>query len=113
MGDRVSEADFLRFVVDVAQRGGWLVHHELPAQRASGRWATWNVGPAGFPDLVLLRPASKYRPGQLIVAELKVGRNKPTKAQEKYLQAFRDAGVETYLWKWPDDREGILRRLAP
>jgi hypothetical protein len=103
----IRERQFLAWVVELAQANGWMVHHALPAMSRRGRWATWQLGASGFPDLVLVHPA-----GQLIVAELKVGRNQPTRQQEKWLDAFRAAGVEAHLWTWAKDRKAIQLRLT-
>lgn len=103
----VKERDWTRLVIDTAQRGGWMVHHDLPAQKANGRWATWIDGNAGFPDLVLAHPHL----GQVLFVELKVGKNRTTTAQDNWLHTFALAGVENHVWRFPDDRDTMFHRL--
>ena len=103
----VTEREFTRWVIDVAQQGGWIVHHDLPAQKANGRWATWIDGNAGFPDLVL---AHRHL-GQLLFAELKVGNNRLTAAQDTWLATLSLAGIENHVWRWETDRDAIASRL--
>src|SRR5262245_27573014 len=64
-----SEAGFMRTVIQLAQVCGWRVAHFRPARTAHG-WRTAVRGEGkGFPDLLLVRGE------ELLVAELKVGRN--------------------------------------
>lgn len=86
-----SERAFQRDVVNEARARGWLV------------FCTWNSmhSPEGEPDLRLVRPP------RIVFAELKVGKNRPTSAQRKALEALRDCpGVESYLW-YPRDWSAI------
>jgi hypothetical protein len=103
----VTEREFTRWVIDVAQTGGWLVHHDLPAQKASGRWATWIDGNAGFPDLVLAHPHL----GQVLFVELKVGKNQLTTGQDTWLMTLGLANVENHVWRYETDRDAIVSRL--
>lgn len=92
--DDWTEREFTQMVIHLAQVRGWMVHHDRPALNKRGRWATWTEGTNGFPDLLLAHPD-----GRVIAAELKVGRNKPTKLQEDWLAALNSAGVESYVWR--------------
>lgn len=74
----------------------------------NGEWVTAVQGDNGFPDLVMVRESGEPR---LIVAELKVGKRKPTADQERWLAGFRRAGVEAYLWTHPQDWPEIERTL--
>jgi hypothetical protein len=49
--------------------------------------------------------------GQLLVAELKVGKNKVTDEQQAWLDDFAEAGVPAYVWRPTDWKqiEEILR----
>jgi hypothetical protein len=87
----MSERDLQRYVLDVAQARGWLVYHTFDSRRSQ----------PGFPDLVMLRAERQ------VVAELKVGRNEPTAAQEAWLDAFHEAGAQVCVW-----REGDLDQIA-
>jgi hypothetical protein len=52
------------------------------------------------------------RGGRLLFAELKVGRNRPTPAQENWLAALRAvAGVEVYLWREADWLGGAVEQI--
>jgi len=93
---RITERDFLASVRSLAQLLGWTCYH------------TWQSvhSPAGFPDLVLVRPP------RIIFAELKVGNRQPTPAQERWLNLLREChGVEAYLWR-PEDWEQIQAILS-
>jgi len=90
----ISEADFTTTVINHAKVAGWLVHHDRPAQKRSGAWATSIQGGAGFPDLVLIDDA-----GRQVVAELKVGRSRPTAEQLEWLNRYAKSGTPTFLWK--------------
>lgn len=102
----MTEAQLKNWVIELAQRFGWLVHHDLPAQYGNGRWATPVQGFAGFPDLVLAHPT-----GQVLFAELKSDKGKLSTRQEIWLQILDIAGVENHVWK-PSDREFIQDRLT-
>ena len=45
------------------------------------------------------------------MAELKVGKNKPTPEQEQWLEAWRKIGVPAFVWK-PEDWKTIERLLG-
>ncbi|GIV20237.1 MAG: hypothetical protein KatS3mg023_1988 [Armatimonadota bacterium] len=93
----IREKEFLQAVRELAELQGWLCYH------------TWNSlhSPAGFPDLVLVRPP------RVLFVELKTGRRKPTPAQQRWLtQLGACPQVEVYLWT-PDcwaEIEQTLRR---
>ena len=104
-----TEAGFMGWVIDLATYHGWLVAHFRAAKMGDGRWVTPMVGDPGFPDLVLARR------GDVIFAELKVGRGKVSAVQKAWLEALRSSEWErtheVYLWR-PEDRdeiEGLLR----
>ena len=91
----LSEKQFQVSVVKEAKRLGWRVFHVHDSRKSE----------AGFPDLVLLRGPRQ------VVAELKVGSNKPSAAQLNWLEWFADAGVENHVW-YPADWPKIMERLA-
>jgi hypothetical protein len=90
------ESPFREQVRVWAERRGWLVYF------------TWSSrhSPAGFPDLVLVRPP------RLIFAELKTQRAPPPRGlQEQWLAALRGVpAIEVYLWR-PLDEDAILAAL--
>lgn len=95
-----SEKQFRARVVAYAALRGWRSY-----------W-TWNSqhSPAGFPDLVLVRPDPDGAGGRLIFAELKVGKNRVTQAQKTWLAELALCGQEVYLWR-PDDWDDLARAL--
>lgn len=91
-----NETDFRESIQGFAKLFGWMYYHTHDSRRS----------PEGFPDLVLVKPP------RFIVAECKVGDNKPTQQQEDWLSASAACpGVETYLW-YPDDWDEIERVLG-
>jgi hypothetical protein len=98
------EADLERTVVDAAKTLGWRVAHFRPAQNSRGNWRTpVAYDGAGFPDLVLVRD-------RLVVAELKSDKGRVSAAQQDWLNMFRAAGVETYVWR-PKDLNEVFQVL--
>ncbi|MCZ2341491.1 MAG: VRR-NUC domain-containing protein [Bacteroidales bacterium] len=96
------EESFTSAVLGLARLHGWMSAHFRPARTRSG-WRTAVQGDGkGFPDLVLVH----LDRGSLVVAELKVGENKPSPEQGRWLAAFRAAGVPAYLWT-PADWDAI------
>lgn len=94
-GRRLTENLFLQAVRDIAELLGWKCYH------------TWNSihSPAGFPDLVLVRPP------RIIFAELKLRGRKPTPAQQDWLNLLGECPqVEVYLWT-PEDWDSIVEVL--
>jgi hypothetical protein len=102
----MTEAEFKNWVIAIAQMYGWLIHHDLPAQYASGRWATTTQGFAGFPDLVLA-----HKSGQVLFAELKTEKGKLSTRQQIWLDVLDISNVENYVWR-PSDKEFITHRLS-
>jgi len=92
----ISERDLQGQIIELARLMKWKVYF------------TWRSlhSPAGFPDLVLVRPP------RLIFAELKSEKGKLTAAQDDWLGHLeRVAGAEVYLWRpscWEEIAE-ILR----
>jgi hypothetical protein len=91
-----TEKQFMAVVMALARENGWEVYHTFDSRRST----------AGLPDLLLIKP------GRLIVAELKVGKRRVTREQEKWLQLFATVpGVRTYRWR-PSDRVEIIEVLT-
>jgi len=101
----LKEREWQRMVLALAKQGGWIWHHELPSQRASGAWSTHKSGEPGFPDLVLA-----HHSGQVIFVELKAARGRTTAHQEMWLKLLKDAGCEVHVWR-PSDRHEVEYRL--
>ena len=108
----MSERVLKNTIVTYARSYGWLVHHDLPSQRANGSWATVTQGDSGFPDLVLAHPgntAARLQP-QIIYAELKTQRGKLTAGQQNWLDALQAAGQTAVVWR-PNDLQDIFTKL--
>lgn len=104
-----TEAEFQRAVIDLAHDCGWVVAHfrKVRVQRKNGSvyWETPVAADgAGWPDLVLTRR------DRILAAELKVGRNKPTGDQVKWLARLNAAGVAACAWR-PGDWDLIVEEL--
>ncbi len=101
---RITEAAFLRQVLQLARLHGWRTAHFRPGRRSAKdgkeRWETAVQGDGkGFPDLILLKKRRQ------LVVELKVGMNLLTTEQGAWLDAFKLAGVEIRVWypcNWPE-----------
>ena len=94
-----TEARLLREVRRAARRNGWADYHAAISMGA----------PAGFPDLVLVRPPV------IIIAELKSARGRLSSSQRAWLERFQQCSVpgriQTYIWR-PNDWTDILRILS-
>lgn len=100
----LTEADFLRQVIDLAHLCGWRVAHFRPAFTGRG-WRTPVQGDGvGFPDLILTRR------DRLMAAELKRQLGTVAPEQLEWLKAFDLAGAETAVWR-PSDFEQIVEAL--
>ena len=91
----MTETQFLRSVVSVAEDGGWLVYHTYDSRRSQ----------AGFPDLVMTRA------GRTIFAELKSQKGRVKAAQQEWLDALdKTEGLEVFLWR-PSDMDEVVKNL--
>jgi len=108
----VTEKAFTAQVIQLARLYGWLVAHFRPAMTAHG-WRTAVQGDgAGFPDLLLVHP----KRGLIVAAELKVGKNRMTEEQTRWIGAFAVAGVQAYTWypeHWSQIEAVLQARDAP
>ena len=84
----VTEEEFMRSVVGIAEARGWLVYHTHDSRRSQ----------RGFPDLTLVRGP------RIIFAELKTVTGKLRTAQRHWLAALRDTAAEVYVWRPLDMR---------
>ena len=100
------EAQFKNSVIEIAQRYGWFVHHDLPAMNKRGKWATHIQGDSGFPDLVLVNPK-----GVLVFAELKTDIGRLSKQQEAWLDRLDLSVCIVQVWR-PNQMPTIIKFLA-
>ncbi len=105
-GERLSERDFERQVLELARLCGWRTAHFRPAKTSKG-WRTPVSGDgAGFPDLVLCRGPC------LVFAELKSGRGRVSSEQAAWLEDLGRCGrVEARLWRPADFDAGEIERV--
>ncbi len=104
-GSPLRERDFQRAVeAEAANQGFDLLYHVKDSRLDQRR---------GFPDLFAGKTPNpeKHEPGRLIIAELKVPPNKPTREQTCWLRLFSALGLETYIW-YPKDWQLIKRILS-
>jgi len=94
-GTTATERELTTWVLDVARAAGWLPYHVPDSRRA----------PAGFPDLVLLRPP------EVLFYELKrMGRQgKVSALQEQWINGLQHCGLEAGVWRASDIPEIWLR----
>ena len=99
-----TEAEFQRWVTELAEVLGWTHVHFRPAMTSKG-YRTPVSGPLGkgWPDLVLVRE-------RIIFAELKSEKGKVSLEQDFVLEELRRAGAEVYVWR-PSDRDKIGKVL--
>ncbi len=112
----MTEAQWQRQVLELAQLGRWRVAHFRPAQTAKGWRTPVGADGAGFPDLVLTRPP------ELIFAELKAEKGRTTPAQEAWLEDLQVVAdmvavvevvahhVRVFVWR-PSDFDEVRRIL--
>lgn len=108
----LTEKQLQHGVIELARTLGWRCAHfrSVPVKRGGTvRWETPVAADgAGFVDLVLVREADR-----VIFAELKVGSNKPTAAQQGWITALRRARANVFVWTerewWNGDIEKELR----
>lgn len=107
-----AEKVFQKDVIDLAHALGWKIAHFRSVETKRQGWQTPVAADGkGFPDLILVRD-------RVIAAELKRNedvkdtRRVPSVEQLAWLDAFRNAGVEAYLWRPADVDEifDVLRR---
>jgi len=94
----ISEDEFTDQVIAVFQLHRWKVVHFDRARKKDGSWRTPLRGDPGSPDILAARN------GQVLLAELKVGKNKPSQFQSEWLH---DCGDHGFLW-YPKDWDEIL-----
>lgn len=84
---------------------GWRTAHFRTSLDAHGNYQTAVAGDgSGFPDLVLVRDG-------IIFAELKVGKNKLSGAQEVWRDAILTAGGNWYEWRESNWTSGEIEEI--
>lgn len=86
------EEHFQQQIIDLARYRGYdLIYHTHDSRHS----------PSGFPDLILLKEE------RMIVAELKVGKNKLSPEQYEWLVAFSKITRDVFVW-YPEDWDEIF-----
>ena len=98
----MRERDFQRTIIEAAEALGWMVYHNAYA-KGNLRSRT----SVGFPDLILVH--SRYDL-PVLAWEIKVGRNKPTEAQRKWLHRLEACSISIKVIT-PDDWEYVKQKL--
>lgn len=95
-----SERRWQREVEGALRQFGWMFYH------------TWNSknSEAGFPDLIAFKVGGRHLMPRFLTVELKRENGKVTPPQETWLQAFRDAGAEAFVWR-PSQWDEVLAWL--
>ncbi len=101
----MTENDLLLQIIDLAHIYGWQVVHFRPALTSKGWRTPVQADGKGFPDLIMLNGK------EMIVAEVKSDKGKVSLEQDTWLDAFREVGAETFVWR-PKDWEAIQERLT-
>lgn len=105
-GPKIPESAFQAQVLHLAALKGWRSAHFRTAQDKRGRWLTAVAGDGkGFPDTVLLRG------DRIVIAELKAELGRTTAEQREWLDAWRTAGAEVFIWR-PSDFDHIVEVLS-
>jgi len=96
-----TEAEFQQRVIDYARGRGWKVAWFRPVRVQRRDGSVYHETPVGadgkgWPDLVLVRA------GEIIFAELKVGKNKASPEQVAWLDALRETGAAAGVWRETD-----------
>ena len=91
----LTEAEFLKQIMELATILGWRCVHFRPARTQKG-WRTAMQGDPGFPDLVLAKK------GKIVIAELKSEKGKLTDEQRAWLDEMLD-GLAGHPFQWDND----------
>lgn len=105
---RPSELTCEATIIAAAMLAGWLVHGSRTVRVGKGdrAFATPIKGQPGFPDLVLIRD------GVLLVVELKRRPNVVEPEQQRWLDAFRECGVDADVVYVPEEQDALIAQLT-
>lgn len=103
--DDLTEAEFQRLVIELAQTLGYLVAHFRPGRNRRNQWSTAVQGDGkGYPDLTLVGR------GKVLFVELKSNTGDLTPEQEKWLDRINKNGGVGLVWR-PSQWEEIVAFL--
>jgi len=93
-----TEAQFQQAIVDLAELCGWRTMHVRRSTVRDQQWATV-TSITGWPDLTI------WRPGRLLMVELKSANGRLTPEQRDVLASLTAAGIDARCWRpadWPE-----------
>lgn len=103
--DDLTEAEFQRLVIQLAQTLGYLVAHFRPGRSRRNQWSTAVQGDGkGYPDLTLVDR------GKVLFVELKSNTGEVTPEQEKWIDRINKNGGTGLVWR-PSQWEEIVAVL--
>lgn len=91
----MSEAEFQKWVIDLATLFGWTYMHTPDSRKT----------PAGWPDLVFAKEGENC-----IFAELKSEKGRLRPEQEWWINRLVDSGCDVFIWR-PSNRAAIEARF--
>ncbi len=95
-GIKITEKQWEQTIHDLARRLGYKYYHTYRSRFSE----------PGYPDCTLVKD------GMVIFAELKIGKNKPTVAQQEWLDALsQNKNIKTHVW-YPEQFEEIVKILS-
>lgn len=99
----ITEKQFATQVESLLSIFQWRWCHFRPARTKHG-WTTAMSGHPGFPDYIAVKGE------RLLAVEIKSEKGKVTPEQMAWLDAFQEAGAETFLWR-PSDSDFAVTKL--
>lgn len=94
----MTEDELQQSIAELCQYLGAKLYHTYDSRRSH----------AGWPDCAIVT-----RDNRFLLRELKVGRNKPSKAQREWLDRLTAAGVDAAVWRESDWPDRIKAELTP
>lgn len=95
--NQISESDFQKQVIDLAQTLGYgLIYHNPDSRRSQ----------AGFPDLIL----GNYKTSRVLARELKTATGKLSPEQVTWITTMQAAGINAGVWRPEDLTNGHITK---
>ena len=100
----MSEAQLQSAVLEMAKLFSWRCAHFRTANTTQGWMTPVAADGKGFPDLCMVRD-------RVVFAELKAERGTVAPEQTEWARAILNAGLEMYLWRPRDWRNGTVEAV--
>jgi hypothetical protein len=94
----MTETELQESIAELCKYLGASLYHTYDSRRSR----------AGWPDCAIVT-----RDNRFLLRELKVGKNKPSKAQREWLNRLQAAGVDADVWHEADWPDRIKAELSP